>query len=197
MTIKVHQVTGVGPVGPDGSVQVFTVMPLPLTFSADWLATQWKVPEVGDDIVEQDGVFTLAINDEEETAIDVKTAADAKTAQDAADAVAAQAAQAQADAAQKKTDSGASPSGSEPSIAGSPPSQAPLPYYVAKPETVRAGKIMAIDGTTLTLENGETKPFVPFPEGTPPLQTGDFWVTDGSYTWVMPAGMFDSKFQPA
>lgn len=55
-----HQITGIGPIKPDGSRFIFTVRPQPFHVTEAWLAEQSKQPAVGDFIEMGDnGALTL------------------------------------------------------------------------------------------------------------------------------------------
>lgn len=59
--MKTHQLTGVGPQSPDGSVELFTVLPTPFKVSKEWLAEQAVYPALGDELTEaEDGTLSLA-----------------------------------------------------------------------------------------------------------------------------------------
>ena len=58
--MKQHQITGVGPTAPDGSVKIFTVAPQPLHVDSDTLAAWGAHPQVGDTVQEdEDGALSL------------------------------------------------------------------------------------------------------------------------------------------
>lgn len=60
MTPTRTQITGLGPVMPDGSRQIFDKEPKPFIASAEWLKAQSADPAVGDFIdTSADGVMTL------------------------------------------------------------------------------------------------------------------------------------------
>lgn len=164
--MKSHQVTGVGPLAEDGSVDIFTVLPQPFHVTPEWLAAQPHYPAPGNELVEaEDGSLSLS-------ASELPANPDAEEAQ-------------------KKT-----MVGSEGSDAGLQTSQ--LPSYSSKPTTIQAGKIIEvqphIDETSpdriVTLEDNTQR--------TLPANNicgiGDYWCTDGSYEWFMPAAMFNDKF---
>jgi hypothetical protein len=164
--MKTHQITGLGPVQEDGSVELFTVLPQPFKVTKEWLAAQPAFPAVGNELVEaEDGSMTLT----------------ADTSIDNID-----------QEVQKKTMVGADSSGD-----GLNPS--PLPTYSSKPTTIQAGKIIAVEppvegaATTdslVTLEDGSTRALL----AGNICGVGDYWCTDGAYSWYMPAAMFADKF---
>ena len=165
--MKTYQITGLGPVQLDGSVELFTVLPQPFKVTKEWLENYAAMPTVGDTLEEaEDGSLTLST-------VNAGTA--------------------EVEDAQKKTMVGAEGSGD-----GSNASQ--LPTYSSKPTTVHAGKIIAVeppvDGaestdSLATLEDGSTRPL---PAGNI-CGAGDYWCTDGDYSWFMPAAMFADKFE--
>ena len=54
------QITGLGPVQEDGSVEIFTVLPTPFKVTKEWLEQYPAMPAVGDDLVKQeDGKLLL------------------------------------------------------------------------------------------------------------------------------------------
>ena len=54
------QITGLGPVNPDGSRQIFDKEPKPFIATADWLRIQTFEPEIGDYLdIDVDGSVTL------------------------------------------------------------------------------------------------------------------------------------------
>ena len=74
-----------------------------------------------------------------------------------------------------------------------------LPTYSSKPSVVHAGKIVTVEppaegsentDSIVTLEDGTTRPL---PAGNI-CGAGDYWCTDGAYSWYMPAAMFADKF---
>lgn len=78
--MKTHQITGIGPKAADGSLALFTILPAPFVVSAEWLSVQSRVPQVGDNLVDDKGELTLATTDVEEAATETKLYADGTTA---------------------------------------------------------------------------------------------------------------------
>lgn len=153
MTTKTHQVTGVGPKADDGSCDIFTILPAPFHVTGEWLAAQWKAPEVGDDIVDEDGVLTLAIDDAEEVAIE-QAAAQQPTPATTNPPPATD------DDTQKKTD------GTQPSpdgAAGSATGSAPSPSESPAPS----------DGQATTTASGDQTPSITVGTGVDVSQTQD------------------------
>lgn len=179
MTVKSHQITGVGPQREDGSVDLFTVLPQPFTVTKEWLDTQGKYPAVGDSLMETADGLELAYEPE-------------KAAADEFDA-------------QKKTDgSGASGDGSEVSPYDEPTEADAAAngfIYVANPIEVTALRIVdagAVDeagGVALALENGEN---VYADAGMVSRMTpvaGDYWVVQADgYTYLNPKDVFERKY---
>lgn len=127
--MKTTQITGLGPVAADGSVELFTVEPHPFKVTKEWLAAQAAYPAVGDELFyAEDGTLTMTsatkVEQEQE-----KT----PTAEEAP--------------AEKKTGlSIGSQLGAELS---------PLPSYTAKPTVIYAGKITGVQDGQFVLENGQ------------------------------------------
>lgn len=222
--LRTHQITGLGPIAADGSQKLFTVMTTPLIVSAVWLAAQFRAPQVGDDIVDDGVNLTLAITDAEQLQLNSGTAPQAP-ANDTTPNPPAVPVEAQTDtpsptppldptgsttalgaaqaaptltvtsgvdpATQKKTDG--STDGSSSSATGSSPS--PLPSYTANPVIVQAGKIVSMDVDGITLENGQVLPLTDEDSNHIPV-VGDYWVTDASYEWFVPAALFVENFSP-
>ena len=163
--MKTHQITGIGPQAEDGSVELFTVLPQPFKVTKAWLDAQAAYPTVGNELVEaEDGSMSLSV--------DPNLVAEEE--------------------AQKKT-----MVGEDGSTDGLKTSQ--LPTYSSKPSVVHAGKIVTVvppvegsenTDSTVTLEDGTARPL---PAGNI-CGAGDYWCTDGAYSWYMPAAMFADKF---
>lgn len=179
MTTKQHQITGVGPTAPDGSVELFTVAPKPLRVDAKTLEA-WDVhPTVGD-TVQEDEDGTLSLNE----GVVTKHYKDGTSA--TGKGPLPDLSPDEQDAETKKA------YGSAASGDGSEPSQ--LLTYVAKPFTVQAGEITAVAGvgidTTATLTNGVTV------KVNPAAKVGDFYVVDDKGGGVLPAERFNAYFNP-
>ena len=183
--MKQHQITGVGPTAPDGSVKIFTVAPQPLHVDSDTLAAWGAHPQVGD-----------TVQEDEDGALSLNAGATATEAEGE-------------DEAKKADGSAAAGTGSEPSPNPSPDAQAPapetqppqpplpLPQYTANPYVVSAGQITAVDGSVATLENGETVDIHKEILGT--IGVGDYWVIDqedDSRAGFIKAATFATSFTP-
>lgn len=155
--LRTHQVTGLGPVQADGSVDIFTVLPMPLHVTADWITAQGRLPAVGDDIVDDGITLTLAMTDAEALAAPVLPPPAPVVPATPTDAAAALATPTPDDT-QKKTDGGvASPDGSSANGLAPQPLESPAP--------VDAGAIPTQATTsppTLTVTSGvDTQPASP------------------------------------
>lgn len=174
--MKTHQITGVSPKAPDGSVELFTVAPHPFKVSATWLAAQSSYPSVGDELDEDEaGLLALvpvSVADEE--------AAEENEKKEASPDVSA---------------SGESTSGD-----GSKTSLSRK--YSANPVIVDAYVIVSVakkknkDGSlNVAIDNGENT--VATAEMMARMQpvAGDYWVvqSDG-YTYLNPKEVFERKY---
>ena len=173
-----HQITGLGPVKPDGTMFIFTVRPQPFIASAAWLVEQSKAPAVGDVLEYSDkGAVTLVTPAQGDL--------DAGAAEpDAADA-------------QKKS------AGTEDSANGSEHSL--FSIYRGTPFVVHASKITAVgepeaDGSrVITLTGGGTKIAAPDMMSRMVPVEGDYWVIvpqdDGFYEYLNPKAVFEAKYE--
>ena len=174
MTTK--QITGVGPKKADGSVDLFTIDARPINVTAAWLEAQTSYPATGDELSfdKPEGPYVLVASGSAPVSAEPKK-------EDGLDAH--------------------TPPSKPSSLTISTGVQLPkaLPMYTTKPSRVQAGQITEVgdkdvDGKTIvTLEDGTTR----LVSNLSICGIGDYWCTDGSYEWTMPASMFAEKFQAA
>lgn len=171
-----HQITGLGPRRPDGSMFIFTMQPAPFIANDAWIAEQGKSPAVGD---------ILETNDK--GAVKLVSAA-----QGAADAAAEEP---DAAGAQKKSD------GLPDSASGSKPF--PFKQYAAKPIVVAAAEITGVDsnlitGTLITFADGSQATASEAMTARMTPVEGDYWVMapqgDTTYEYLNPKAVFESKY---
>lgn len=180
MTEKKHQITGLGPVQADGSVDLFTVAKNPFMVTAEWLASQPGYPKVGDWLKEDaEGNLSLVF----------EAPATAPAAQ----------------GTEKKTDGDGSETGGEaetPLTANyvDADGNEVTAYEVTAVRDVNHIELQANpeleNYVHLTLDNGQ----VQFALKEAKVQVGDFWVveTDGTgvQCYYMPLEAFSDEFLP-
>lgn len=174
-----HEITGLGPVNPDGSVKLFTRLPAPFIVTKEWLAEQGKFPAVGD---------ILEVN----TSLALRLVTEAQAAEDEISE------QPNADGTQKKSD-GVKESGS-----GSDPS--PFKAFQGKPVIVHAAEITGIDpadadgDVVIIFADDSGKLATPEMMSRITPKIGDYWVmasqADGMYEYLNPKEVFEAKYQP-
>lgn len=174
-----HEITGLGPKNPDGSVKIFTRLPSPFVVTAAWLAEQSKAPAVGDVIeVSTQGALTLV----------TETQAVSDEAAEAPDA---------ANAEKKSLGSAESGSGSELS---------PFREFEGKPVLCHAAPIAELgethaDGSIVIIfADGSDKLATPEMLSRIKPELGDYWVIasqgDGVYEYLNPKALFEAKYHP-
>lgn len=179
MTKTRTQITGLGPLMPDGSRQIFDKEPKPFIATKVWLDAQISEPSVGDYLdIGEDRSVTLVGEETVSAARGMRLAPPTDAPE-----------------VQKKTDG----------VEGSPVGSAPSPYkYRAKPVEVDAFEIVSVaeeknaDGSLhLDLSNGTNvvADAAMLARITP--RVGDYWVvqTDG-YAYLNPEAVFVRKYEP-
>lgn len=172
--MKTHQITGVGPQAPDGSVELFTILPRPFRVTKQWIEQYAAYPSVDDSLTEaDDGTLTL-VSEPVESSLQLAGVSNAPEAQ-------------------KKTSAEGSENGS--------PDGETLKIYVANPVEVVAGKITHVgeaepdESRHLLLEdNSVVVASGPMLARMLP-SVGDYWImqADG-YEYLNPKDVFERKY---
>lgn len=174
------QITGLGPLMPDGSRKIFDKEPKPFIATAEWLQAQSAEPDVGDYLdIAEDGAVTLVTM---ASLHELKPPANDRGP---------------VPEAQKKTDGG---EGSEAGLEVSP-----QPFkYRAKPVEVEAYEIVSVaedknpDGSlNVAISKGANVLASPEMLARITPQVGDYWIVQADgYVYLNPREVFLRKYEP-